>query len=69
MLFAATYLEMPNYIYVLSLHVNFAARKSSVKESHRVADNIMQRPLCKNREIFESFLEKKIELIPIFPLI
>ena len=24
---------------------------------------------CKNREIFERFLENKIELIPMFPLI
>ena len=26
-------------------------------------------PLCKNREIFVRFLENKIELIPMFPLI
>ena len=26
-------------------------------------------PLSKNREIFERFLENKIELIPMFPLI
>ena len=29
---------MPNY--VLSLHVNFAARKSSLKKSQRVADSL-----------------------------
>ena len=27
--------------YLLSLHVNFAARKSSLKKSQRVADHIM----------------------------
>ena len=27
------------------------------------------RPICKNREIFERFLENKIELISMFPLI
>ena len=32
---------MPNY--VLSLHINFAARKSSLKKSQRVADHIIQR--------------------------
>ena len=26
-------------------------------------------PLCKKREIFEKFLENKIEFIPMFPLI
>ena len=33
-------LEMSNYL--LSIHVNFAARKSSLKNSQRVADHIMQ---------------------------
>ena len=28
--------------YLLSLHVNYAARKSSLKKSQRVADHIMQ---------------------------
>ena len=31
--------------------------------------NIGDRPLCKNREVFERFLENKIELILMFPLI
>ena len=28
-----------------------------------------EQPLCKNREILERFLERKIELFPMFPLI
>ena len=41
---------MSNYLLLVSLHVNFSARKSSLEKSQRVADHTMQRgsvrPLC-----------------------
>ena len=56
MLFAARTVEMSNYvIYVLSLPVNFAARKSSLKKSQRVTDNIMQWDTEGSQPLSETF--------------
>ena len=53
MLFAARKVEMSNY--VLSLPVNFAARKSSLKKSQRVTDNIMQWDTEGSQPLSETF--------------